>query len=224
MSAYVAKQRTASEVKGTEFRAVPNTPEIHRGGVLGMAGLLTLLADGTRTLPVRRAAWVRGQLLDDPPLPPPPNAGAVQPNAAGQHLTVRERLEKHRNEPTCASCHSKLDSYGLALENYDAIGAWRSKQNGESLRGNLCRSCSASTLKSGREFHDLTSYKEALLAEKAKFARAMSTKLLTYALCRPVGYVDHVTVAQITSKVIADGYRIQTLVQAVVASAPFQTR
>jgi len=79
-------------------------------------------------------------------------------------------------------------------------------------------------LKSGREFRDLPSYKEALLAEKEKFARALTTKLLTYALCRPVGYVDHETVDQITAKVIADDYRMQTLVQAVVASAPFQTR
>ena len=190
-----------------------------------MAGLLTLLADGTRTLPVRRAAWVRGQLLDDPPLPPPPNAGAIQPNAAGQQLTVRERLEKHRNEPNCASCHSKLDSYGLALENYDAIGAWRTKQNGEGMRGGKVPVINPSgTLKSGREFHDVAEYKTALLAEKDKFARAFATKLLTYALCRPVGYVDHSTVDQITAVLAKDDYHIQSLVQAVVASAPFQSR
>jgi hypothetical protein len=212
-------------VKGEAFRTVPIGPELHRGGVLGMAGLLTLLADGTRTLPVRRAAWVRGQLLDDPPLPPPPNAGAIQPNAAGKNLTIRERLEKHRNEPTCASCHRKLDSYGLALENYDAIGAWRTKQNGEGLRGGSLPPINPSgQLKSGLEFHDLAGYKAALLTEKDKFARALATKLLTYALCRPVGYVDHETVDQVTQTLRADDYRLQTLVNAVVASAPFQSR
>jgi Protein of unknown function (DUF1592)/Protein of unknown function (DUF1588)/Protein of unknown function (DUF1585)/Protein of unknown function (DUF1587)/Protein of unknown function (DUF1595) len=221
----LARHYGIKDAKGDEFRVVPIGPEAHRGGVLGMAGLLTLLADGARTLPVRRAAWVRSQMLDDPPLPPPPNAGAIQPNAAGQRLTVRERLERHRNEPNCASCHDKLDSYGLALENYDAIGAWRTKQNGEGIRGGSAPVIDPSgALKSGREFHDLAGYKSALLAEKDKFARAFATKMLTYALCRPVGYVDHETVDKITNAVAADGYRIQTLVLAIAASEPFQSR
>ncbi len=220
----LAKHYGIKEVTGSEFRPVAVGPDLHRGGVLGMAGLLTLLADGTRTLPVRRAAWVRGQLLDDPPLPPPPNAGAIQPNAAGKNLTVRERLERHRNEPNCASCHDKLDPYGLALENYDAIGAWRTKQNGENLRGNTPAIAPAGKLKSGREFSDVATYKSALLAEKDKFARAFATKMLTYALCRPVGYVDHATVDQLTNALAKNEYRMQSLVQAIVESAPFQTR
>jgi len=221
----LAKHYGIKDVKGADFRPVSIGPEVHRGGVLGMAGLLTLLADGTRTLPVRRAAWVRGQLLDDPPLPPPPNAGAIQPNAAGQNLSVRERLERHRNEPNCASCHDKLDSYGLALENYDAIGGWRTKQNGEGIRGGAAPAINPSgKLKSGREFHDLATYKAALLAEKDKFAHAFVTKMLTYALCRPVGYVDHETVDQVTAALTSDGYKIQTLVQAIAASTPFQSR
>jgi hypothetical protein len=212
-------------VSGEAFQKVALQPEHHRGGVLGMAGLMTLLADGTRTLPVRRGAWVLEKLLNDPPPPPPPNAGEIQPNTAGKNLTVRERLQKHRNEPNCASCHAKLDSYGLALENYDAIGAWRDRQNGEGISGPKAPVIDASgALKSGREFSDLAGYKAALLAEKEKFIRALTEKLLTYALGRPVGYVDHATLEHITTSTAKSGDRMQELVQAVVSSEPFQTK
>jgi mono/diheme cytochrome c family protein len=212
-------------VRGEAFRKVALHPEHHRGGVLGMAGLMTLLADGTRTLPVRRGAWVLEKLLNDPPPPPPPNAGDIQPNTAGAKLTVRERLQRHRDEPNCASCHAKLDPYGLALENYDAIGAWRDRQNGEGIGGKNAPVIDASgELKSGRAFSDLSGYKAALLAEKERFIRAFTEKLLTYALGRPVGYVDHATLEQITSSAAKSGDRIQDLIQAVVSSEPFQTK
>ncbi|QDU25041.1 hypothetical protein ETAA8_01020 [Anatilimnocola aggregata] len=208
-------------VSGEAFQKVALTPEHHRGGVLGMAGLLTLLADGTRTLPVRRGAWVLEKLLNDPSPPPPPNAGDIQPNTAGKNLSVRERLQLHRSEPNCASCHAKLDSYGLALENYDAVGAWRERQNGEGIQGPRAPVIDASgALKSGRAFQDLSGYKAALMAEQDKFNRAFTEKLLTYALGRPVGYVDHATIETI----LKSEPRLQSLVQAVVASEPFQTK
>jgi len=208
-------------VSGETFQKVALRPEHHRGGVLGMAGLLTLLSDGTRTLPVRRGAWVLEKLLNDPPPPPPPNAGDIQPNTAGKNLSVRERLQLHRDEPNCASCHAKLDPYGLALENYDAIGAWRERQNGEGIGGPKAPAIDASgALKSGRGFNDLTGYKAALLAEQDKFIRAFVEKLLTYALGRPVGYVDHAAVESI----LQSEPHLQSLVQAVVASEPFQTK
>jgi len=208
-------------VSGEAFQKVALKPEHHRGGVLGMAGLLTLLADGTRTLPVRRGAWVLEKLLNDPSPPPPPNAGDIQPNTAGAKLTVRERLQKHRDEPNCASCHAKLDPYGLALENYDAIGAWRERQNGEGIQGPKAPVIDASgALKSGREFKDLPGYKAALMAEQDKFIRAFTEKLLTYALGRPVGYVDHATIETI----LKSEPRLQSLVQAIIASEPFLTK
>ncbi|MCH5377658.1 MAG: DUF1588 domain-containing protein, partial [Planctomycetes bacterium] len=140
-------------VDGDTFRRVALTPEHRRGGVLTMAGLLTYLSDGTRTLPVRRGAWILEEIFNDPPPPPPPNAGEIQPNVAGEKLTVRQRLERHRNEPTCASCHAKIDPLGLALENYDAIGAWRTHQNGEGFRARNAPPIVASgTLPSGRTF------------------------------------------------------------------------
>jgi hypothetical protein len=208
-------------VSGETFQKVALKPEHHRGGVLGMAGLLTLLADGTRTLPVRRGAWVLEKLLNDPSPPPPPNAGDIQPNTAGKNLSVRERLQLHRNEPNCASCHAKLDPYGLALENYDAIGAWRERQNGEGMAGARAPVIDASgALKSGREFKDLHGYKAGLMAEQDKFIRAFTEKLMTYALGRPVGYVDHSTIETI----LKSEPRLQSLVQAVVTSEPFQTK
>lgn len=212
-------------VTGDAFQKVALRPEHHRGGVLGMAGLMTLLSDGTRTLPVRRGAWVLENLLNDPPPPPPPNAGEIQPNTAGVRLTVRERLAKHRSEPNCASCHAKLDSYGLALENYDAIGRWRERQNGEGITGPQAPEIDPSgALKSGREFSDLAGYKSALLAEKEKFVRAFSEKLLTYALGRPVGYVDNTTLEQISTTAVKSDHRLQDLIQAVASSEPFLTK
>ncbi len=131
----LAKHYGIAGVKGPEFRRVPIRPENHRGGVLGMAGLMTYLSDGTRTLPVRRGAWVLRELLGEPPNNPPPNAGEIQPNTSGKNLTVRQRLDLHRRDAMCASCHAKIDPFGLALENYDAIGQWRERANGEGFRG-----------------------------------------------------------------------------------------
>ena len=212
-------------VTGPEFRAVAIGRDHHRGGVLGMAGLMTLLSDGSRTLPVRRAAWVLENLLNDPPAPPPPNAGEIQPNTSGKRLTVRERLTLHRDEPTCASCHAKLDGYGLALENYDAIGAWRTQQNGEGFRGAKAPSINASgTLKSGRAFDNLEQFKNAMLNEREIFIRAFTERLLTYTLGRPVGAIDRDVVDEIMAQAATHEYRIQAFIQAIAASEPFHTK
>jgi len=212
-------------VEGDEFRRVALSPEHRRGGVLTMAGLLTYLSDGTRTLPVRRGAWILDEIFNDPPPPPPPNAGEIQPNASGERLTVRERLELHRNEATCASCHAKIDPLGLALENYDAIGAWRDQQNGEGFRGGKSPPIDASgTMPDGRPFAGPAEFKQSLLAKKDRFARAFAEKMLTYALGRPVGYVDDATLERLTDTLIRNDYRIQSLVTDIVTSEPFLTK
>jgi len=212
-------------VEGEAIRRVALEPEHHRGGVFGMAGLMTYLSDGTRTLPVRRAAWVVENLFNDPPPPPPPNAGEVQPNTAGEQLTVRERLERHRDEPTCASCHAELDPYGLALENYDAIGKWRTHQNGEGFRKGKSPELDVSgELPGGRSFASLDEFKAALLEEKDQFARAFAERMSTYALGRPVGYTDRELIENFVEALQADEYRIRTLVHAIVASPAFQSK
>ncbi|MEE8350350.1 MAG: DUF1592 domain-containing protein, partial [Acidobacteriota bacterium] len=212
-------------VEGDALRRVSLKPEHHRGGVFGMAGLMTLLADGTRTLPVRRAAWVVENLFNDPSPPPPPNAGEVQPNTEGENLTVRQRLELHRDEPTCASCHAALDPYGLALENYDAIGKWRTKQNGEGFRSNEAPDLVIEgELPGGQEFSSLEDFKAALLEEKDAFAYAFSERMLTYALGRPVGFSDRDTIQSFVSTLQSNDFKIQALIKAIVASEAFQTK
>lgn len=212
-------------VSGKEFRRVSLKPEHHRGGVLGMAGLLTYLADGTRTLPMRRGNWVLSNFFNDPPGNPPPNAGEIQPNTGGANLTVRERLQMHRDEETCASCHAKLDPYGLALENYDAIGAWRERANGEGFKGNKTPPIDPSgTFPDGRSFQTLEDYKSLLLEQKDKFARCLAIKMLTYALCRPIGYTDHETIDTLVAEMKGRDYRMQSLVKGIVLSQAFQTK
>ena len=218
----LARHYGIAGVKGTEFRRVAAGPEHHRGGVLGMAGLMTYLADGTRTLPMRRGSWVLREQLNDPSNNPPPNASEIQPNTSGKNLTVRQRLELHRRDDVCASCHAKLDPYGLALENYDAIGAWRERFNGEGFRGSNGPVLDVSdTFPNGHNFATLAEYKFGLMAEKDKFARALSIKMLTYALCRPVGYTDHRLVDSLVGELKKNDYRIQSLIHAIVASEPF---
>ncbi len=221
----LAKHYGVEGVSGPEFRRVSIKPEHHRGGVLGMAGLMTFLADGTRTLPMRRGTWVLRELLNDPPNTPPPNAGEIQPNTGGKSLTVRERLVLHRRDDICASCHAKLDPFGLALENYDAIGQWRERFNGEGFRGPNAPVLDVSgQFPDGKKFSSLEEYKAGLMAQKDKFARAFSTKLLTYALGRPVGYTDHEVVDSLVAALKKNDYRIQPLIQAIVTSEPFETK
>jgi hypothetical protein len=223
----LAKHYKIEGVKGPEFRRVAIRPENHRGGVLGMSGLMTYLADGTRTLPMRRGSWVLREMFNDPPNNPPPNAGEIQPNTSGKNLTVRQRLELHRRDAICASCHAKLDPFGLALENYDAIGAWRERFNGEGYRGapNQAPSLDVSgSFPDGKKFNTLEEYKAGLMMKKDKFARAFSVKMLTYALCRPVGYADHQLVDSLAEELRKNDYRMQALIYAIVASKPFNTK
>jgi hypothetical protein len=186
---------------------------------------MTLLADGTRTLPMRRGSWVLSELLGDPPNSPPPNAGEIQPNTAGENLTVRQRLERHRTDAVCASCHAKLDPFGLALENYDAIGEWRERFNGEGFRGRDAPVLDVSgAFPDGRKFETLAEYKAGVLDRKDRFARAFSSKMLTYALGRPIGYADHELVDSLTETLKVNDYRIQSLIRAIALSTPFRSK
>ncbi len=211
-------------VKGNAFRKVAIRPEHRRGGVLGMAGVLTYLSDGIRTLPVRRGAYVLDTLWNRPPNPPPPNAGDLPP-VKGK-LTVRQRLEQHRNSAICASCHARIDPFGVALENYDAIGAWRERQNGERFLGDDKSPPLdvSGELPDGRKFQNLHEFKQALLADKDRFVHGFIEKMLAYALGRPVGATDRQTIAAILQQLERDRYRMQSLVQAIVASEVFQTK
>jgi hypothetical protein len=221
----LAKHYGIAGVKGEQFRRVPIQPEHHRGGILGMAGLLTYLADGSRTLPVRRGAYVLDVLWNTPAALPPPNAGDL-PVIKGKNLTVRQRLEQHRSVPFCASCHTKIDPLGLALENYDAVGAWRERQNGEGRKGGKYDPPidPSGVLPGGQEFKTLPEFKRFLLDEKPKFLKGFTEKLLAYALGRPVGATDQELVNGILASAAREEYRLQAMVQAIVATRAFQTR
>jgi len=164
-------------------------------------------------------------LWNQPVPPPPPNAGDL-PVIKDKKLTVRERLNQHRLSDNCASCHSRVDPFGLALENYDAIGMWRERQNGEGMHGDSGSPALdvSGKLPSGREFKSVQEFKAALIAEKEIFIRGFTEKLLCYALGRPIVYGDHVVVERIIAEAAKDGYRLQDLIQATVASTYFQTR
>jgi hypothetical protein len=212
-------------VEGDKFRRVPAPADDRRGGVLGMSGILTYLADGTRTLPVRRAVWLLDALWNQPVPAPPPNVGDL-PVIKEKNLSVRARLDQHRLSENCASCHGHVDGFGLALENYDATGKWRDRQNGEGMRGQKKDPAidASGQLADGTSFHTVQEFKAALLANKDKFAKAFTEKLLCYALGRPIAYGDHLTVEQIMAKSASEGYRMQDMIQAVVATSYFQTR
>ncbi len=221
----LAKHYGIAGVEGDQFRRVPAPADHRRGGVLGMSGILTYLADGTRTLPVRRATWVLDTLWNQPVPPPPPNAGDL-PASKGKNLSVRARLEQHRRSASCASCHVRVDPFGMALENYDAIGKWRDRQNGEGMHGDEYSPALdvSGKLPDGTEFKSVREFKAALLAQKQVFIKGFTEKLLCYALGRPIGYGDHGTVDQITADAAKNDDRLQEIIQATVASTFFQTR
>ena len=212
-------------VEGDDFRRIAAPADHRRGGVLGMAGILTYLADGTRTLPVRRATWVLDTLWNQPVPPPPPNAGDLPPLKDKKQRSVRERLDEHRTSENCASCHARVDPFGMALENYDATGMWRDHQNGEGMRGdkNSPALDVSGQLPDGTGFKTVQEFKAALLAGKQTFAQGFTEKLLCYALGRPVGYADHLTVDQITAHAAKHEFRLQEIIQATVESTFFQT-
>jgi hypothetical protein len=221
----LAKHYGIDGVKGEQFRRVTLQPDQNRGGILGMAGLLTFLSDGSRTLPVRRGAYVLDVLWNTPAALPPPNAGDL-PIIKGKNLSVRQRLEQHRSVAFCASCHTKIDPLGLALENYDAIGAWRERQNGEGRKGtkNDPPIDPSGVMPSGQSFKTLPEFKRILVDEKAKFYKGFTEKLLAYALGRPVGATDRELVNGILERTAKEDHRLQAMVQALVASRAFRTR
>jgi len=187
----------------------------NRGGLLGMASVLTATSSATRTSPVIRGTWVLETLLGRRLPEPPADAGAL-PGNAGQARTLREELLRHRRNPTCATCHDKIDPIGFGLENFDAIGRFRTKQAGRliDVRGEL---------PGGVVFNGPVELKQYLKSEKkTEFARNVTVRLLAFALGRELQYFDEPAVEKIFTAVEADDYRAVTLIEQIVQSYPFQ--
>ena len=212
-------------VKGEEFRKVKLPADSHRGGLLGQAGMHIRGSDGIRTKPVNRGVYVREVLFNDPPAPPPPNAGEVEPNIEGKRLTVRDRLLQHQQIEACASCHRGIDPYGLALENFDATGSWRDKQNGEDFHErNAPPIIVSGKLPNGKAFENFEQFKALLLDQKDRFRRALSEKLFLYALGRPATVADRSDINFITQSLADNGDTFEAAIQALVQTKAFQAK
>jgi len=209
-------------VKGEEFRRIALPPDSRRGGLLTQAGVLLAGSDGDRTKPVSRGVYVLEVLFNDPPQPPPPNAGEIEPNIEGENLTVRERLLKHQQIETCAACHRGIDPYGLAWENYDVIGRWRDRQNGEGFRErNAPPIVATGTLPNGKAFDGPESFKALLMAQDERFFRGLTEKMFVYALGRPHLPTDRPAVESIVDVLENESPTLRALIKHVVTSRAF---
>ena len=205
------------EIKRREFRRVA-LQGASRGGILTHASVLTVTSNPTRTSPVKRGRWVLEQVLGSPPPPPPPDVPELEEDHdAITGTTLRERLEQHREDPACANCHAKMDPIGFALENYNAIGAFRTKE------GELEIDTTAE-LPDGTPFDGIADLKQILKDRKQHFARCLTEKMLIYALGRGLEYYDRPTVDQIVAQLESEGYRSSVLITEIVKSDPFRLR
>jgi hypothetical protein len=203
-------------VQGPEFRRVPLTgPE--RSGVLTHASVLTVSSYPTRTSPVIRGKWILENILNAPPPPPPPGVPNLDEEAVGNTGSLRQQLEKHRTNSVCASCHARMDPLGFGLENYDAIGAWRSRDGKFPIDV-------AGTLPNGQSFKSPVELKAILKADSGSFAAGLTEKLLTYALGRGLERYDRPAVQSISRRLATRGFRFSELVGGIVESMPFRMR
>ncbi len=189
-------------------------PGSHRGGLLGMSAVLAGSSYPYRTSPVLRGKWVLDAILGTPPLPPPPNVPALEEKPGAAPATMRERLAQHRANPVCASCHSRIDPIGFALENYDALGQWRTEEAGKPIDN-------TGELPDGTRFAGPDELRAVLLAKKDLFLRNLTSRMLGYALGRSLTPQDSCSVDAVITKLAADGYRSQSLIEAIVMSPPF---
>ena len=214
----LAKHYAIPGVYGSQFRKVDLSDGIH-GGLLGQGSILTVTSYSNRTSPVVRGKWVLENLLGSPPPPPPPNVPSLKENSEGEKaLSVRERLEQHRANPACASCHKIMDPLGFALENFDAIGAWRTQSEGGTAID------STGVLSDGTRLDGPASLKQALLSHPDAFVATVTTKLLTYALGRGLEYYDQPAVRQIAREAAQDKSSLYAIILGIVRSVPFQMR
>ncbi len=203
-------------IYGNEFRRVSLPQTLNRGGLLAQAGLLAMNSDGKDSHPLKRGIWVLERLLNDPPPPPPPAVPEIDladPRIA--EMTLKERIEDHRNDPACYSCHAKIDPWGIAFENFDATGSWRTDIDGKPVDA-------SSALPSQQRLEGIEGLKNFLLRERQdQFVLALTHKLCTFALGRPLVFRDRAEVEQIAAELRRSGDGLSTLVRLIVQSDLF---
>lgn len=212
----LAKHYGIEGVKGDDFRRVELQTD-QRGGILSHASVLAVSSYPTRTSPVIRGKYVLQNILGAPPPPPPPDVPALDEQSVGNAGSLRQQMEKHRSNAVCASCHSRMDVLGFGLENYDAIGRWRTADGKFPVDA-------SGTLPNGKSFTTPAELSVLLKGDLPEFSRCLTEKMLTYALGRGLERYDRKTVDAIQTKLAASGYGFQDLIYEVVRSLPFQSR
>lgn len=213
----LAEHYGVPHVFGSRFRRVELDPEFNRGGILRHGSVLTVTSYATRTAPTIRGNWILENIVGTPPPPPPPDVPALEDKPLDINLSMRERLAEHRANPNCASCHDIMDPVGFALENFDAVGRWRSFDQGRPIDA-------AGGLPDGSEFSGVARLEEGLLERPELFVRTLSEKLLTYALGRGVESYDAPAIRQVVRDAKADDYTFSSIILGLVKSVPFQMR
>ncbi|HYI94937.1 MAG TPA: DUF1592 domain-containing protein [Bryobacteraceae bacterium] len=216
LNARLARHYGIQNVQGPEFRRIQLDPA-QRGGIFTHGSVLTLTSYPVRTSPVLRGKYILDVILGAPPPPPPADVPALDEAVAGTPASLREALSKHRADPVCSSCHSRMDPLGFGLENYDAIGRWRTEENKAPIQV-------GGSLPNGVEFSTPAQLRTLLAEEIPEFTRNLTEKMLIYALGRGAENYDRVVIRDIVNKMIKSEYRFQTLVQEIVHSLPFQAR
>jgi hypothetical protein len=213
----LARHYGISGVYGTHFRRVTLTDE-NRWGLLGKGAVLSVTSYTTRTSPTIRGKWLLENILGAPVPPPPPNVPALEASNKGDRpLSVREMLEAHRNNPVCASCHARMDPLGFSLENFDAIGQWRTRDAGTGIDA-------SGVLLDGTKVEGPAALRRALVSQKEQFVRTVTAKLMTYALGREIESFDAPAIRGIVRAAAGDDYKWSSVILALVKSAPFQMR
>ncbi|MES2466459.1 MAG: DUF1592 domain-containing protein [Verrucomicrobiota bacterium] len=207
------------EPKANGFQRVPLQPGDHRGGLLTMGASLGLTSDGTRQRPVHRGVWLSEVILGKTPPPPPANVPAIEPNPpTSAKASLRDKLEAHRNDANCAACHAKIDPLGLAWENYDAIGQWRTRENVAAGVGENPLVNPAGLMADGRAFKDANEFKRLLIEDRDKFVQAFIEHLCTYGLRRVLTVDDQEDLKAIEAEAKQNKYGVRDIVQAVALS------
>ena len=214
LNARLAKFYGIPGVTGADFRRVELTTG-QRGGLLSQASVLTVSSYPTRTSVVLRGKYVLNNILGSEIPPPPPDVPALDESAVGTLMSLRQQMEKHRADPMCSSCHSKMDPLGFGLENYNAIGKWRTEDGKFPVDA-------SGTLPNGKTFKTPAEMRALLVAALPQFSRCLTEKMLTYALGRGLHPYDRRTVDAINRNMAASGYHFQTLIYEIVHSVPFQ--
>jgi hypothetical protein len=212
-------------IRGDQMQRITLKPDDHRGGLLTHASVLSLTSDGTRHRPVHRGVWMLESIIGKPAPPPPANVPALTtPDPKTKKTTVREKLELHRSDPNCTACHNKIDPLGIAFDNYDAIGRWRTVETIKDGLGSNPALDPSGQLPDGRTFKDSLELRRLLLADLDKFATALIEKLATYALRRAMTFGDREALKLIAEEAKKNDYRMTSLIESLVTSPLFLKR